>query len=142
MSSSSSADCDLGAILKDNVCLTADSINFRDLDDEQKEILKLRTGCNAQVSSVCQSHWAKYFELYEAHQRYCADPFGLHKKKVKRGLRNISIDQARLHHGLQLIPGKKLCSTCRTKVSKHQGPSAEISEPTPTKTSTSSSEGM
>ena len=99
--------------------MKTDSLEFVVLDIDEKETLQLRSGCDASVHSVCQYHWHKYFEIYIYKQRICLDPFGKHKKIVTKGLRVITLEVARLHHELNLIPGKKLCPTCRREVSKH-----------------------
>ena len=136
----SRTECSLGAFLKDNACQPTDSASFHcDLSHDHKEILKLRTGC-PEVSYVCESHWLKFFELYSAKQMFCTDPFAIHKKKVTKSLRVITIDLTRRHRGLQLIPGRKLCRTCRSKVSEHKATSAIASEPASSETS--SSEGL
>ena len=65
---------------------------------------------------------------YICKQRICLDPFGKHKKIVTKGLRVITLEVVRLHHELNLIPGKKLCPTCRRKVSKHHNVPAVASQ--------------
>ena len=51
-----------------------------------------------------------------------------HKKIVTKGLRVITLEVARLHRELNLIPGKKLCPTCRRKASKHHNVPAVASQ--------------
>ena len=65
---------------------------------------------------------------FRCKQRICLDSFGKHKKIVTKGLRVITLEVARLHHELNLIPGKKLCITCRRKVSKHHNVPAVASQ--------------
>ena len=108
MSSTHAVECPLGASIKDN-CQT-DSLEYVVLDIDEKETLQLRIGCDASVHSVCQYHWQKYFEIYICKQRICLDPFGKHKKIVTKGLRVITLEVARLHHELNLIPGEKTLS--------------------------------
>ena len=138
MSSTHAVECPLGASIKDN-CQT-DSLEYVVLDIDEKETLQLRSGCDASVHSVCQYHWHKYFEIYICKQRICLDPFGKHKKIVTKGLRVITLEVARLHHELNLIPGKKLCPTCRCKVSKHHNVPAVASQHV--SGASSSSEGL
>ena len=117
MSSTSVVNCPLGT-LKGDKCQTA-STDFHVLSNDQREILRLRSGCDAAVPTVCHYHWHKYFEISQVQQRVCMDPLGKHRKKVSKGLRVITLEMARLHHDLRLIPGKKHCPTCRSEVSKH-----------------------
>ena len=136
MCSTHAVECPLGASIKDN-CQT-DSLEYVVLDIDEKETLQLRSGCDASVHSVCQYHWQKYFEIYICKQRICLDPFGKqricldpfgkHNKIVTKGLRVITLEVARHHHELNLIPGKKLCPTCRRKVSKHHNVPAVASQ--------------
>ena len=136
MSSTHAVECLLGASIKDN-CQT-DSLEYVVLDIDEKETLQLRSGCDASVHSVYQYHWHKYFEIYV--NRICLDPFGKHKKIVTKGLRVITLEVARLHHELNLIPGKKLCPTCCRKVSKHHNVPAVASQHM--SSASSSSEGL
>ena len=103
MSSTHAVECPLGAGIKDN----CNSLEFVVLDIDEKETLQLRSGCDASVHSVCQYHWHKYFEIYIFKQRICLDPFRKHKKIVTKGLRVITLEVAKLHHELNLIPRKK-----------------------------------
>jgi len=50
--------------------------------------------------------------------RVCCDPFEMHKSTRKGSLQTISIGLTREASsiGLTLIPGKKLCPTCRGKI--------------------------
>ena len=52
--------------------------------------------------------------LFKLNQRYCCDPFKVHKKKVSRGLREVTAELAATA-SIKLIPGQKLCRTCRGK---------------------------
>lgn len=89
--------------------------------DVQKELLLWRTGIEQQgdLSNVCNHHKIEYLDRYEsyAHLR-CCDPFKRHTKAIKRDLRVVSLDLAKqfreiLHVRPTVIPGQKLCSTCR-----------------------------
>ena len=118
MSSTHAVECPVGASIKDN-CQT-DSLEYVVLDIDEKETLQLRSGCDASVHSVCQYHWHKYFKIYICKQRICLDPFGKHKKIVTKGLRVITLEAARLHHELNLIPGKKLSNLSSQSVETSQ----------------------
>ena len=48
--------------------------------------------------------------------RYCCDPFQLHKKKVCNGLREVSEKMHTYHETLNLRTGDLLCTACRKKV--------------------------
>ena len=126
MSSTHAVECPLGASNKDN-CQT-DSLEYVVLDIDEKETLQLRSGCDASVHSVCQYHWHKYFEIYICKQNLFGILLENHKKIVTKGLRVITLEVARLHHERNLIPGKKLCPTCRRKVSKHHNVPAVASQ--------------
>lgn len=109
--------CPLGRVISET-CDTDNHV-FQPLNFDEQEILKLRCGLESSISSVCSYHFHKHFELFSCRQKICMDPFGRHKKRITRGLRIISLETARLHRTLNLIPGKKLCATCRRDVSKH-----------------------
>ena len=55
----------------------------------------------------------------------CYDPFKIHKRKVRVGLRVISEEYADKNQQIKLIPGKKICCWCRKKISNSPPTSAE-----------------
>ena len=57
-------------------------INFIDLNEEQQELLILRTGLR-DISTICFHHMKGYLDKYSLHQTKCCDPFHCHKKIAK-----------------------------------------------------------
>ena len=84
-----------------------------------QQLIKLRTGILADIETVCLHHLKYLIGKFESFMRVCCDPFEMHKSTRKRSLQTISIKLTREASsiGLTLIPGKKLCPTCRGKIS-------------------------
>ncbi len=62
---------------------------FDQPETNEKELLKLRTGCEADV--LCDTHKKFYLTLYVNHQRYCCDPLLRHPhKRPSKELREIT----------------------------------------------------
>ena len=65
--------------------------------------------------TVCNEHMTIFVTRYEARQIYCRDTKNKHKRKVREGLRAVSLDSYALLErktGIQLSPGDKLCTNC------------------------------
>ena len=45
-------------------------------------------------------------------QTHCCNPFQKHKKLIKKQLKCIPLEMAKLYKRYNLIPGKKLCNNC------------------------------
>ena len=88
-------------------------------------------GCET-ITTICKIHYQRYGRLYSRNQRRCCDPLNLHTGKVHaEGLREIIIEQSHRHHHLGLIPGKKLCRSCRLSIV-----SLSVPQPAPSGSST------
>ena len=95
-----------------------DLLRFQYRYEIDQQLIKLRTGILADIETFCL-HYLKYLiDKFESFMRVCCDPFEMHKSTRKRSLRTISIALTREASsiGLTLIPGKKLCPTCRGKI--------------------------
>lgn len=74
----------------------------------------------SEITTVCKYHENKFLVKYShLFGRECCDPLQLHKKRILKGLRKITVDH--LSHekntnNISLIPGESLCSTCYTKI--------------------------
>jgi hypothetical protein len=95
------------------------------LQNENKELLLMRCGPKAEVeesTAFCFHHEKLLLSEYHLFQRTYCNPFKNHKKTVKKGLRQISVDTAKqvnkcVNTDSSLIkPGQKLCTPCRSKV--------------------------
>lgn len=93
-----------------------DLIDMSSLNQADIELLKLRSTCE-NIESVCSSHKRLYLGTFEDRQRICCDPFKKHgKKTAKKSLKAVSLTMARKYKSLGLIPGTKLCITCRKAI--------------------------
>ena len=109
--------CHLGELLNDHCCNRSRNA----LTEEERVLLNLRTGHS--VTTVCDAHRTVYLKLYVLNQKKCCDPHGIHKNRsVTRGLKVISVSMALKQRasGLNLVPGKKLCTSCRRNLSLPQ----------------------
>ena len=96
------------------------------LNTEQLRILRLTSGCKKTIKYVCRTHLKQYLYEFSGHQKQCCDPFKEHasklastkKHKATRSLHEINLqlrDRAKTIN-LFLIPGQKLCVTCKLKL--------------------------
>lgn len=72
------------------------------------------------ITTVCKYHENKFLIKYShIFSRRCCDPLQQHKKRVSKGLREITLDHlssGRNIDDISLIPGKSLCPNCYTKI--------------------------
>jgi hypothetical protein len=99
--------------------------SYADLQNENKELLLMRRGPKTEVqesATICFHHEKLLLSKYSCSKKTCCNPFKNHKITVKTGLRQISIDTAKLFNecvntdsGL-IKPGQKSSTSCRSKV--------------------------
>lgn len=104
-------------------------LNGRDsLTIETVRLLKIRSGCRKSMQHVCQAHYTKFLKVYECAQKSCClhpsdagtGPASKKRKLGPRTLNNITLsmrDKAKIIE-LQLVPGKKICLTCKVDLFK------------------------
>lgn len=89
---------------------------FSEFGDKEKELLMLRTNCQ-NIENVCYQHRCKFLTTFEDRQRICYDPFKKHKRNVSKGLKVVSVSFSKKYQtAVKLLPGTKLCITCRKLV--------------------------
>ncbi|XP_065678534.1 ARL14 effector protein-like [Hydra vulgaris] len=77
---------------------------IEDIDSNDRKLLEKQTNLKQeQITNICTHHHDMLVVRYEGNQKSYCNPFLSHQKKQKTIC-------------LNLIPGKKLCSTCRSKV--------------------------
>jgi hypothetical protein len=89
-----------------------------ELSEEKQSVLKLRLG-ERDLSSICKYHEIKYFVKYNLlFGNTCCDPLKVHKRTIKKGLREISLEhlKKKKEFPVALVPGKSLCPNCYTKI--------------------------
>lgn len=97
-------------------------INFNELDEEEKTLVRLRSAVSeTDLSTVCEHHKHFFLKEYESTQHSCCDPFKWHKKKVTLSVRKVSLEVCEKINNLSGIeqkckPGQKICDRCRKKV--------------------------
>ncbi|KAJ8677403.1 hypothetical protein QAD02_013190 [Eretmocerus hayati] len=122
--------CDIGAITQTDChkqCYTKKN-EIHDLSyvDQSDQVLLMHRIENSQgdgkdhVKTICDHH--SYMFLgpgYANLQRKCDDPDKVHKKSVNNQLREITLEMSDQFHdvsNIRLIPGKKLCTNCVSRV--------------------------
>lgn len=88
MAANCNVDCNVGNITGE-LCHSTKYIRKKgliqisDLDDESLNLLQIRVGSEIDRNgTVCFHHEKAYLTKYEDTQRYCCDPFKLHKKMI------------------------------------------------------------
>ncbi|XP_004210963.1 ARL14 effector protein-like [Hydra vulgaris] len=98
-------DCD-----KTYYCRMIGRIKLKDIVSTDAEVLIQRIGHTfEQNEEICFHHEKAYISRYEALQKYCCDPFKVHKKKIIKGL--CKVDDLTASQ-LKIKPGQKLCTNC------------------------------
>ena len=85
------------------------------------EVLSMRAGIDQSPDLVlCHHHEQTMLQQHSTLQRSCCDPFPKHKKAAKGSLRDVTLEASKEYrmYNMVLIPGKKLCPTCRGEFSK------------------------
>ena len=91
------------------------------LDASQIKLISLRTGLdNIKDKTICFHHEQTTLFKYSHLQKKCCDPFLKHKKAVKAGLREVSLEASADFQslGISVIPGHKMCPTCHAELSR------------------------
>ena len=91
------------------------------LDARQIKLISLRTGLDSLIDkTICLHHEQTVLSKYSHSHRKCCNPFSKHMKKVKTGLREITLevwsDFQKL--SISIIPGHRMCPTCHTELSR------------------------
>ena len=85
---------------------------IEDLPKEDRTLLNIQTQKKISLQSdICYHHEKKYICKYEATQKYCANPFTFHDKRITKDLRTVDMKLSTL---INIIPGQKLCRKCKT----------------------------
>ena len=71
-------ECHKGSCMQD-----VGLIQFNDLDDTSKRLVKLRTGLSNEVTTLCHHHKQVLLNKYETYQRVCCNPFAIHSRPCK-----------------------------------------------------------
>lgn len=113
--------------------------SLEEYSEEDKLLFNLRIGST--VTSTCKYHEIKYLKkFYHLYGQYCSNPFNNHKKPVKKGLREITLDHFYKNRSssVTLVPGRALCPTCYSKIfvinkeKDSDGSDQEFSDPSET----------
>ena len=97
------------------VCEGGTNMTMYELTVDEKELLAFRT--KHKVTHLCEGHRHKYLKRYIGNQHSCCDPLELHLGQSRaHSLRVITITLARKNASIDLIPGKKLGTTCRKQI--------------------------
>src|SRR5215470_1488699 len=107
---SSGDSCFIGTQLRDvchllTYCRNKGFLLFSDLSENDRRLLLLRTGISSKPSNsdtLCFHHQVFFLSRYESFQKFCCDPFRVHKKHVTKSLR---IADATLAEKLQISQG-------------------------------------
>ena len=118
--------CAVGDILNDSCHKLhyCRKIGFRKvelLDSEVQEVIMWRSGLSLlhAGAEICLHHERLLTSKFASMHNKCFDPFNSHKKNAKRGLVEISLKFAKemVQHGITgVVPGYKICPSCRMKV--------------------------
>ena len=70
---------------------------------------------------ICNNHERKWLDMFSFNEKFCSDPYKLHKKNNNYRLTEIDINTAKKlmnykTKNIDLTPGKKLCHNCKVKV--------------------------
>lgn len=101
-----------------------------EFSDEDKLLLQLRI--NENIENICKYHEVKFLLRYNhLYGRVCSNPFNLHVKPAKKGLREINLSHLSRPKSADvvLIPGKSICPTCNNKLFKFSDEDSDVEGP-------------
>lgn len=106
-------------------------VSVTSLEKSDVSLISLRSGVSLdKIINVCEHHKCLLLSKFETFQKFCVDPFQLHKKKISKSLRVLSLDYSNKINSLQnhvkTVPGQKICDNCRQKVDKNLQEESEI----------------
>ncbi|CAG0896031.1 unnamed protein product [Darwinula stevensoni] len=80
----------------------------------EKDLL-IRRSQVKKIEAVCAHHAEQFLRTFEIREKSCCDPFGIHTgQSRKRNFRTIDVETCDQYSAvILLIPGKKLCTSCR-----------------------------
>ena len=110
--------------------------NVSVLSEIEQVLVSKRSGSSARY--LCEKHRQEYLKLYEFNQRFCCDPFEKHRKRAKPRF-TITLEESRAMTSTHLIPGKKLCNSCKIEVRNRMSSEASDSADDGSTTSATSS---
>ena len=106
------------------------------LSEIEQVLVSKRSGSSARY--LCEKHRQEYLKLYEFNQRFCCDPFEKHRKRAQPRF-TITLEESRAMTSTHLIPGKKLCNSCKIEVRNRMSSEASDSADDGSTTSATSS---
>lgn len=112
--------CSIGEFLSEEcnrkVYKSSENI-FEISNHEDCLIYSLRTSIpKDKLLKACKYHKCKYYQYYAKEQKHCCDPTNCHTKSVTGKLFEITLEFSENIKNYQLIPGKKICYNCQTKI--------------------------
>lgn len=124
------AKCSLGLLLNEDFHLRhyvnkVELLNWEEFSNDEAQTIILRSFNlnevltnkfkNIQVKTVCGHHQAKILKIFPSKQLVCCDPLNKHLAKIRSSIREIKLEmsqKSRAACGVDLVPGKKLCTNC------------------------------
>ena len=98
---------------------------FSIISENDRRLVLWRTGISVEPSTsdtLCFHHEKLFLSRYESLQKFCCDPFNVHKKHVTKSLRVVNVELAEL---LQVKPGQKLCNRCEQRITNKEENASE-----------------
>nr|XP_047129944.1 ARL14 effector protein-like [Hydra vulgaris] len=92
---------------------------IKGIDSNDRKLLEKRTNLKQeQITNICIHHHDMLVVRYKGNHKSCCNPFLSHQKVCRASLRVITMHTVLEAEtiDLNLIPGKKLCPTCQSKV--------------------------
>ena len=96
--------------------------SFLDLNDEEKELLILRSQSHkvnfTENNLICNYHKVYFLDGFEKRQRKCCNPFKIHRKNVLKYLHVVPLEwsQKLVNKNVFVAPGEKLCIKCKIRI--------------------------
>ena len=85
---------------------------MKHLSAEEIWLVEIREQLKVEI--LCDKHYGAYVSKFAFFEKYCSDPYKVHKKRSVYRLSEISIDMYKHDHNL--VPGRKICGNCRMRM--------------------------
>ncbi|XP_065067443.1 ARL14 effector protein-like [Rhopilema esculentum] len=103
------------------------------IDCDVRELIFWRSGLSLinKDADICLHHEQLLIKRYSLAQKTCCNPFQIHKKAAKGGLKEIKLSNAKdlVTRGFDVVPGQKLCPSCTIRMNETKNDPIHAAEP-------------
>lgn len=118
-------ECSIGLFVQEDChkfmySRSSELISKDELNENDKFLLNKRLQIIS-IVNICTYHYKKYITYYfHAFGKKCCDPLKVHKKTIRKSLKEITVNFCDVNKNVDLIPGQAICSRCIEEFKKNK----------------------